>query len=96
MMQRKKVSKKVTILCSIPAVRAASFIHPINEAAMLNGIRVPSSWIAAWVAEIVRVTEVFPSFSTAFQVGDCFIKQSDELVISIVSFFVGTYADHDL
>jgi hypothetical protein len=66
MMQSKKIIQKVTILCGIPAVRATSFIHRINEATMLNGIKVPSSWTAAWVAEMVRVTQIFPSFATAF------------------------------
>jgi hypothetical protein len=59
MMQSKKKSQNVTILCGIPAVRAASFIHRINKAAMLNGITIPSSWTAAWVAEMVRVTIYF-------------------------------------
>jgi hypothetical protein len=63
---------------------------------MLNGITVPSSWTAAWVAEMVRVTQIFPSFATALHVGDWFIEQSDELVISIVPFFRGHFADHDL
>jgi hypothetical protein len=95
-MQSKKISQKFTILCGIPLVRAVSFIHYINETAMLNGITIPSSWTAAWVAEMVRVTHIFPSFAIAFHVGDCFIEQSDELVISIVSFFCGHFADHDL
>jgi hypothetical protein len=96
MMQSKKNKPKVTILYSIPAVRAASFIHRINEATILTGSTVSSSWTAAWVAKMVRVTQIFPSFATAFQVGGCFIEQSDELVINIVPFFCGHFADHDL
>jgi hypothetical protein len=72
--KQKKISQKVTILCGIPAVRATSFIHRINEVTMLNDITVPSSWTTAWVAKMVRVTQIFPSFATAFQVGGCFIE----------------------
>jgi hypothetical protein len=69
MMQSKKISQTVTILCDIPTICAASFIHRIKESAMLNGITISSSLIAAWVAEMVRVTQIFPSFATTFFYG---------------------------
>jgi hypothetical protein len=61
-----QISQKFTILCGIPAVRAASSIHYINKATTLNGITVLLSVIAARVPEMVKVPQKSPPFTAAF------------------------------
>ena len=63
--------------------------HSKNEATVLNGIMVPSSFIT-------YVVQTSPHLATALQVGDFTVEQGDDLVICVMSSFCGHFSDYDL